>query len=116
MAADHMRISRLSDRIEAKMTVPPDEKVRKDSRRRKAKELLGGKCALCGETDLEILEFDHIVPYQPRERTGVTITRILKGDTDNVQLLCANCHLRKSKTERRNGTWAKYKKANDKSD
>ena len=61
----------------------------------------GGKCVVCGETDPIVLQVDHINGRNKGEakRSGVNELRRLKvlgfpkGD---IQLLCANCHTRKT--------------------
>lgn len=66
-------------------------------KREKAIQMLGGFCAMCGITDIRLLEFDHVVPVC--RGTGIrnlsgsyTVRRVLKGNTGNLQVLCANCH------------------------
>ena len=65
---------------------------------------LGGKCAVCGETDLEVLVLDHIVPIGRGQRR--TVRGRIKPvhnrlDDPNLQVLCANDHARKNSREQR---------------
>ncbi len=56
---------------------------------------LGGKCCRCGCDDIRCLEIDHIIPVRgDRSIYGVKLYRsIVTGDsTENLQVLCANCH------------------------
>lgn len=75
-------------------------------------DFLGGKCSTCSISDKRVLQFDHISPIKRKHnnsswgrRTGSNlVSAILKGDEDlsNIQLLCANCHMRKTYWERTN--------------
>jgi len=63
-------------------------------------EYLGGKCVKCGTT--HNLQFDHI----KREGKKYSITRRITGNFDNLkeeldkcQLLCVDCHLKKTAKE-----------------
>ena len=74
------------------------------------KDYLGGKCIKCGS--INNLEFDHI---NPKEKC-FTITKkttynwdIIKKELDKCQLLCKECHLKKTREnypERKHGEWA----------
>jgi 5-methylcytosine-specific restriction endonuclease McrA len=62
---------------------------------------MGGRCVACGMTDIRILEFDHILDKRvaPRvtEANGQALVyQVLAGNTDNLQLLCPNCHALKT--------------------
>lgn len=70
-------------------------------------EFLGGKCANCGNDDLDDLEFDHskceIHPYTRVSAVirGWSRERLMKLFKDQkIQLLCTDCHLEKSLGER----------------
>ena len=67
----------------------------RDRRRRYKQErvnLLGGCCVGCGETNIDLLQFDHI---DRTKKTGV-ISRLtneqLKTELYNCQVLCKDCH------------------------
>jgi len=83
------------------------EKVsRKNSKRHsekkyKAFEVLGGECKECKEDDFVVLEIDHIkkIGCYNRKMPIEIYNEIIGGCTENVQLLCANCHKRKTKNE-----------------
>jgi len=67
-------------------------------------------CIECGETDPIVLEFDHIMGKDQNVSTlvadGVSIKRLQK-EISLCQVLCANCHRRKTAKERgwfRNGS------------
>lgn len=59
---------------------------------------LGGKCFHCGTTDVRVLQFDHINGDGGRKgwKTAEFRKRVLKGQLDVYQLLCANCHVLKT--------------------
>jgi hypothetical protein len=59
---------------------------------------LGGKCALCGHSQIHALEIDHIVPLRRARRRGFDKSSRIELDLSRgfrlteFQLLCANCH------------------------
>jgi 5-methylcytosine-specific restriction endonuclease McrA len=54
---------------------------------------LGGACVACGNTDERVLQFDHIVPCAGHRGDHKQLMRdVAYGITDNIRLLCANCH------------------------
>jgi 5-methylcytosine-specific restriction endonuclease McrA len=63
------------------------------------------ECARCGESDLEVLTVDHVAEDGASHRAelgrGETLTLLVwakrNGWPDRLQILCANCHLRKSR-------------------
>jgi 5-methylcytosine-specific restriction endonuclease McrA len=67
--------------------------------------LLGGSCSVCGENDFSVLEFDHIHndgksdlrPDSSRKTSWYVAKDVLSGKSEHIQLLCANCHSRKTK-------------------
>lgn len=68
------------------------EKIRND-----CIELLGRKCQKCGNSDLDVLEFDHIKPICNKERSIFDV----KFHPELYQLLCANCHRKKTRIDMR---------------
>jgi hypothetical protein len=66
---------------------------------------MGGKCEHCGFDNPVALQFDHIEPLL-RRTSGVgkahnadrLYRAICDGHTDGLQLLCANCHIIKTRT------------------
>jgi len=77
--------------------------------RKKALERLGGKCVRCGFSDIRALQIDHVNGGGAKELQTIgsygIMFRILKGNTSDYQLLCANCNWikRVEKKEVRNG-------------
>lgn len=70
------------------------------ARRRHAIYLLGGCCVMCGEADLIVLQIDHIKPVgrvngRRVESTQGAVKSVIDGKP-GYQLLCANCHVRKT--------------------
>ena len=68
-------------------------------------EFLGGGCAVCGESDYTCLQIDHIEikrrkssDYKYGQDTVLNVY-MDREDTDNLQVLCANCHMKKTGIE-----------------
>lgn len=61
-------------------------------------------CVDCGESDIEVLQFDHI-DTRPKKRVsslvsgGVSTNRIVE-EIKKCKVRCANCHLRRTKRQR----------------
>lgn len=71
--------------------------------REAAVELLGGRCVVCGEDDTIVLQIDHKNDdgFEDRKVMGGTrsfYSKIISGKrcTEDLQLVCANCHLRQA--------------------
>jgi len=69
-------------------------------------------CVDCGESDLLVLEFDHIDPSKKSFTIGGGATNryntkfdfdTIKKEIDKCRILCANCH--KRKTSKDKGYW-----------
>lgn len=76
--------------------------------RQKLKDYVGdylskNPCVVCGETDPVVLEFDHIqgkdAAIAELIRLNVPLTR-LQEEIEKCQVLCCNCHKRKTAKER----------------
>ncbi|HZU04228.1 MAG TPA: HNH endonuclease signature motif containing protein [Ktedonobacteraceae bacterium] len=70
--------------------------------RQSAIEALGGACVLCGYTDIRALEIDHITPIRNSKNridNPSLFMSIVRGNTENLQVLCANCHAIKTYEE-----------------
>lgn len=68
--------------------------------------MLGGECAKCGyNASIYALDIDHVTPHlkgiKKYANGGGLARAIAKGyiSTDGLQLLCANCHAIKTRTE-----------------
>lgn len=57
---------------------------------------LGGKCVVCSERDLAVLELDHIIPLFNSKGRETTCIEEAKKNPEKFQVLCANCHRRKT--------------------
>jgi hypothetical protein len=79
-----------------------------EARRRRiqiAIEAYGHQCTVCGETDRDVLTFDHVADDGAAHRRALgsrSPDRLVKWARDNnwpdtLQLLCANCQLRKQR-------------------
>ncbi len=77
-------------------------RLKRNYQRWLAVQKLGGKCAACPETDYVVLQLDHINNDGNTERTQKGESRekmsraIIAGERDDIQVLCANCHARKT--------------------
>lgn len=62
----------------------------------------GGKCVQCDESDPAVLQLDHIKPISNSRRKRVSSSvmyrrKLARSNRDpNLQVLCANCHARKT--------------------
>lgn len=64
--------------------------------KRKVVELLGGKCKGCGNTDIRVLQINHLNGGGRKEVAGpLFYARILSGERaiDDLDLRCANCNI-----------------------
>ncbi len=57
-------------------------------------------CVICGETDIRVLEFDH-VRGQKRAAIGTLLKNgfsiaVIQEEIDKCDVVCANCHKRKT--------------------
>ena len=86
-------------------------KNNKMANRAKFLKYMEGKCcAHCGEDDIVVLEFDHIDPSTKKNSVAnllgqgsYTAWKTIKEEIDKCQILCANCHRRK--TAKQLGCW-----------
>ncbi len=76
---------------------------RKDYARARAAALaaLGGQCVVCGLADPDVLDVDHIHGGGTAERRAIGSIgihrKIVREGTEGYQLLCGNCHKRKTR-------------------
>ncbi len=65
-------------------------------------------CVDCGESDYEVLEFDHVDPTAKLGNVGNMIkssTQTLLSEIAKCEVRCSNCHVRK--TRRQLGWWTR---------
>ena len=70
-------------------------------------DLFGPFCSMCGESDPTVLQFDHVAPerrrgWRARGRAIVDVLCAMRSKDMRpfgFQVLCANCHVRKTKSE-----------------
>ncbi|CUS05299.2 conserved protein of unknown function [Candidatus Promineifilum breve] len=90
---------------EYKIKVKEDKKARLDAAREFVWDYLSTHpCVECGETDPRVLEFDHIagdkkMAVSDMVRLGYGFETIT-AEISKCQVLCANCHRRKTHSER----------------
>lgn len=68
--------------------------------KRKAFAVLNDECNWCQENDTEILEIDHVYGdgyLSGKNRGGQSVCIKVLANPEHFQLLCANCHTRKTK-------------------
>lgn len=86
-------------------------KAERHKLRYRAFELLGGKCQICGESDWRVLQLDHANPTSRMRYTNLEqelrIRLREKTAMETYYLLCANCHVRKTRVngEYNQGRW-----------
>lgn len=78
-------------------------------RRQQAIEILGGECSSCGIADIRVLQIDHINGGGHQELlekgSNHVTTKIFRGETDDYQILCANCNWIKRWENNENGNY-----------
>lgn len=71
--------------------------------------LLAHPCVDCGETDLVVLDFDHVRGTKIKEIgrlvAGGSFWKKIAEEIEKCEVVCANCHRRR--TARRHGGWYK---------
>lgn len=74
------------------------DKVYRKKQRLKALSVMGSVCVCCGMDDPDVLEFDHIRPVG-KERRSESYQEVLRLENpyEVFQLLCANCHRKKTR-------------------
>lgn len=88
--------------IDAREKRAAKDKAYRKRQRDKAINILGGVCMVCGMDDHDVLEFDHIEPLL-RRTIGHKVRDVYKevikhkDPTQDFQLLCANCHTKKTR-------------------
>jgi 5-methylcytosine-specific restriction endonuclease McrA len=73
-----------------------------DKKRRLFELLCNSECAICGENDPLVLEFDHLFEKKADISTLISSTcswSELKREMAKCQILCSNCHKRKTHAE-----------------
>ena len=63
--------------------------------------VLGGACKICGERDMRVLQVDHIIPVSKnheKRQWGAQRFRVAAKNPRAYQVLCANCHMKKTWT------------------
>lgn len=66
-------------------------------------DVLGNQCRTCGETDPVVLQLDHVHGdgyTEGRNRGGNKTFPLVIANPARFQLLCANCHCRKTAADR----------------
>jgi len=65
--------------------------------RKKAIEVLGGKCVVCGEPDIRVLQVNHLngggLKDLKLNSNSKVYRQVAKGERKDVDLRCANCNI-----------------------
>jgi len=66
-------------------------------------------CVDCGNSDIRVLEFDHVEGFEKKNGVGVLIQRgnglnVIREEISKCQVRCRNCHTIKT-YDRIGGTW-----------
>jgi hypothetical protein len=71
--------------------------ARSQNARKKAISILGGKCMNCGETDLRVLQVNHLNGGGSKENSKrgarAVWADVIKGNREDVDVRCANCNI-----------------------
>lgn len=80
----------------------------KNRKKRRFKDRILAKygCQLCGERDVSVLEFDHIDPKTKEHNISRLVKNCrpikeIKDEMRKCQVLCRNCHIKKSTREQK---------------
>jgi hypothetical protein len=89
-----------------KTSIKQSDKKRKPLRF-KIKVLKKYPCKNCGEKNINVLQFDHIDPKTKKEEISKMVKRNapieeIKQEMRKCQILCFNCHVKKSLEDRAN--------------
>lgn len=82
------------------------KKIRERNRAYVIEYLTKNPCVACGENDIRVLEFDHIDPSTKKHNVGRMVASqhhsiaAIQKEIDKCQVICANCHRRKTHEER----------------
>jgi hypothetical protein len=95
--ANKLKLSQKSDEYYEfnRIQINKKRKDYRDSKRLEVITHLGGKCNKCGFNDIKALQIDHINGGGRKDRNGLILgffKKVLADDSDNYQLLCANCN------------------------
>ena len=82
------------------------KRIRERNRQYIIEYLTKNPCSSCGEKDLLVLDFDHIIPATKKHNVSRMVSsqhhsiKAIQTEIDKCQVLCANCHRRKTYKER----------------
>lgn len=76
-------------------------KYRKRNKQYMIEHLRNNPCVDCGEADIEVLEFDHIIHGSGQKVTNLNACSLerLQAEIDKCQVRCANCHTRRTRRQ-----------------
>ena len=95
-----------SDKLKAHYKNQPERYKEKNKRRKRSRQefiiayLLGHPCIDCGESDIVVLEFDHVRGSKRKELATLVLDGVsletLKEEIAKCDVVCANCHRRRT--------------------
>lgn len=72
------------------------KRAHRSLRKHKALVLAGGACVDCGETDLRVIEFDHVRGQKLGHPSLLPTSKFFEEVTLKCEPVCANCHRRRT--------------------
>lgn len=85
---------------ESKRAVTRNKKYRDEKRKKLREYLESHSCVDCGESDIVVLQFDHIDPSTKRNNVGTLLSshswEVVKQEIDKCEVRCANCHIKRT--------------------
>lgn len=94
-----------------KAKVIPKSKIRNIQQAKKIQDIIlgrleGNSCAICGEKDILVLEFDHLENKKfDLGKAFYKNEKEVENELNKCQILCSNCHKRKTHKERKTYRW-----------
>jgi len=88
--------------LQCRKAIYNKKRTKEDNRNYILEYLNKNPCKICGESDILVLEFDHLINKKNNISemiSGGHSLETLKKEIEKCQVLCANCHRRKTAIE-----------------
>ncbi len=96
--AAHLHYVKNKQRIKARARIFTDETAKKRNREFLNTHLESHPCVDCGESDIVVLEFDHVRGVKKYNVSNMVASghslRKIRAEIDKCEIRCANCHRR----------------------